>query len=167
MLPEDLLELRDDLRRERRRLGRLVDSLAPLLPRLGEGSEPVEVAALRLHSFSTAVERAFLLVSRTVNGGTPRQGEGWHRRLLERMAQTTELRPAVVRESTQQRLQEYLRFRHLVRNLYADELRPEPIALLLRELPEVWEALEQDLSAFEAWAAGVAEETSQPQPPAL
>lgn len=37
------------------------------------------------------------------------------------------------------RLQEYQRFRHLVRNLYADELRPEPVVTLLRELPEVWE----------------------------
>jgi hypothetical protein len=112
VLPEDLLELRDDLRRERRRLGRLVASLSVLLPRLGEGPEPVEVAALRLHGFYTAVERALLLVSRVVNGGTPRQGEGWHRRLLERMAMATELRPAVLREGTQQRLQDYLRFRH-------------------------------------------------------
>ena len=165
VLPEDLLELRDDLRRERLRLGRLVGSLAVLLPRLGEGPEPVEVAALRLHSFYTAVERALLLVSRAVNGGTPRQGEGWHRRLLERMAMATELRPAVLREDNQQRLQEYLRFRHLVRNLYADELRPEPIATLLRELPDVWEALEQDLIDFEAWAAGMAHDASQP--PAL
>jgi hypothetical protein len=164
VLPEDLLELRDDLRRERLRLGRLVGSLAALLPRLGEGPEPVEVAALRLHGFYTAVERALLLVSRAVNGGTPWRGEGWHRRLLERMAMATELRPAVLREDTQQRLQEYLRFRHLVRNLYADELRPEPIATLLRELPEVWDALEQDLIAFEAWAAGMAHQTCQPPP---
>jgi len=165
VLPEDLLELRDDLRRERRRLGRLVGSLADLLPRLGEGPEPVEVAALRLHGFYTGVERALLLVSRAVNGGTPRQGEGWHRRLLERMAMATELRPAVLREDIQQRLQEYLRFRHLVRNLYADELRPEPIATLLRELPEVWESLEDDLEAFEAWAEAVVQEARQP--PAL
>jgi hypothetical protein len=165
VLPEDLLELRDDLRRERRRLERLVGSLALLLPRLGEGPETVEAAALRLHGFYTGVERALLLVSRVVNGGTPRQGEGWHRRLLERMALATELRPAVLQERTQKRLQEYLRFRHLVRNLYADELRPEPIAILLRELPEVWESLEDDLEAFEAWAEAVAKGASRP--PAL
>ena len=72
-----------------------------------------------------------LLISRVVNGGTPSQGEGWHRRLLERMAMATDTRPAVLHESTQQELQEYLRFRHLVRNLYADELRPEPIQRLI------------------------------------
>jgi hypothetical protein len=158
MGPEDLLELRNDLRRERQRLARLVESLAELRPRLASGAETVEAAALRLHSFYTGVERALLLISRTVNGGTPRQGEGWHRRLLERMAMTTELRPAALREETQRQLQQYLRFRHLVRNLYSDELRPEPIAILLRELPEVWQNLESDLVRFEAWAAEIARE---------
>ena len=59
-------------------------------------------------------------------------------------------RPAVLRERSQQRLQDYLRFRHLVRNLYADELRPEPIALLIRDLPAVLEALAADLQGFRA-----------------
>jgi hypothetical protein len=49
-----------------------------------------------------------------------------------------------------------------VRNLYADELRPVPIATLLRELPEVWEVLEDDLEAFEAWVEAVAQEASRP-----
>lgn len=67
-----------------------------------------------------------LLISRVVSGGTPSQGEGWQRRLLERMAMATDTRPAVLNESTQQELREYLSFRHLLRNLYAHELRAEP-----------------------------------------
>ena len=63
-------------------------------------------------------------------------------RLLERMATATEQRPAVFKEATQVGLQEYLRFRHLVRNLYADELGPEPIALLLRQLPPLWHLIQ-------------------------
>ena len=69
-------------------------------------------------------------------------------------------RHAVLRERTQQSLQEYLRFRHLVRNLYADELRPEPIALLIRDLPAVWEALVADLHSFRAWLSRVAQPES-------
>ncbi|MCX5932190.1 MAG: hypothetical protein NTW83_10300 [Cyanobacteria bacterium] len=57
-------------------------------------------------------------------------------------------------------LQEYLRFRHLVRNLYADELRPEPITALIKALPEVWSRLEADLRAFEDWASALAERAS-------
>ena len=117
MTPSDLLELRDDLLREEQRLQRLVEGLGAIEPRLPYGSELVEAAALRLHSFYTGVERSLLLASRVVNGGTPARGEGWHRRLLERMAMDSDSRPAVLRERTQQRLQEYLRFRHWVRNL--------------------------------------------------
>ena len=80
MQAADLLELRDDLTREARRLQQLVGSLLELESRLGSGGETVEAAALRLHSFYTGVERMLLLVSRVVNGGTPSRGEGWHRR---------------------------------------------------------------------------------------
>jgi hypothetical protein len=37
MKPADLQELHDDLLRETERLGRLVSSLEPLLPRLSQG----------------------------------------------------------------------------------------------------------------------------------
>lgn len=139
MTPSDLLELRDDLLREEQRLQKLVQGLEAMEPRLSDGSVVVEAAALRLHSFYTGVERSLLLVSRVVK---------------------SESRPAVLRERTQQSLQEYLRFRHLVRNLYADELRPEPIALLIRDLPAVWEALAADLQSFRAWLVRVAQPES-------
>lgn len=86
MQAADLLELRDDLNREPRRLNQLVDGLLELQQRLSNSGETEEAAALRLHSFYMGVEKILLLVSRVVNGGTPSQGEGWHRRLLERMA---------------------------------------------------------------------------------
>ena len=73
------------------------------------------------------------------------------------MALETLARPAVLRDSTQQELQPFLRFRHLVRNLYADELRPEPIILLLDDLPPLWQDLALDLEVFESWAEGVAQ----------
>ncbi len=141
MVPEELRELRDDLLREEKRLERLVRSLEELLPRLEEphaqGPEVIEAAALRLHSFYTGVERCLL---------------------LERMAMATEQRPALLREETQSDLQAYLRFRHLVRNLYSDELRAEPIALLIDDLPEVWRKLSSDLEGFREWLASVVRE---------
>ena len=124
--------------------------------RLSSNSETVEAAALRLHSFYTGVERMLLLVSRVVNGGTPSRGEGWHRRLLERMAMPTDTRPAVLQEGTQRDLQEYLRFRHLVRNLYADELRAEPIQRLIEQLQPTWPQLSADIAAFQSWLTTIA-----------
>ena len=151
----DLLELRDDLTRETQRLEQLVISLAALQPRLLKSGETVEAAALRLHSFYTGVERMFLLVSRVVNGGTSSRGEGWHRRLLERMAMPTDTRPAVLQEATQRDLQEYLRFRHLVRNLYADELRAEPIQRLIEQLQPTWALLAEDIASFQRWLTAI------------
>lgn len=156
MQAADLLELRDDLTREARRLEQLVDSLVALESRLSSGGETVEAAALRLHSFYTGVERMLLLVSRVVNGGTPSRGEGWHRRLLERMAMPTDTRPAVLQEGTQRDLQEYLRFRHQVRNLYADELRTEPIQRLIEQLQNTWPQLSTDIAAFQSWLTTIA-----------
>ena len=95
MQAADLLDLRDDLTREMRRLQQLVEGLVALESRLGSGEETVGAAALRLHSLYTGVERMLLLVSRIVNGGMPNRGEGWHRRLLERMEMPTDTRPAV------------------------------------------------------------------------
>ena len=155
MEPAELLELREDLERESLRLQRLVEGLLALQARLSISGEAVEAAALRLHSFYTGVERCLLLVSRVVNGSTPAQGEDWHRRLLERMALATATRPALLREITQQQLQEYLRFRHLLRNLDADELRPEPIALLISQLPPLWQELQHDLRHFQTWLEAI------------
>lgn len=97
-----------------------------------------------------------LLVSRVVNGGTPSTGEGWHRRLLERMAMPTETPPAVLTERTQRDLEEYLRFRHLVRNLYADELHAEPIQHLIEQLRQTWPMLATDIAEFQSWMTTIA-----------
>ena len=159
MQAADLLELRDDLSREASRLQTLVSGLSDLGKRLDHSADAVEAAALRLHSFYTGVERMLLLISRVVNGGTPSQGEGWHRRLLERMAMATDTRPAVLNEATQQELQGFLRFRHLVRNLYADELRVEPIQRLIEQLQHTWPKLDADITSFQAWLRSIASES--------
>ena len=101
MQAANLLEVRDDLNRESKRLQQLIDGLLELEQRLNSSAQIVEAAALMLHSFYTGVERMLLLVSRVVNGGTPSQGKGWHRRLMERMAMATDSRPAVLQEATQ------------------------------------------------------------------
>lgn len=160
MQSADLLELRDDLSRESSRLHKLVTGLSDLGQRLEGSADAVEAAALRLHSLYTGVERMLLLVSRVVNGGTPAQGEGWHRRLLERMAMATDTRPAVLNEATQVELQEYLRFRYLVRNFYGDELRLKPIQRLIEQLQHTWPKLEADITGFQRWLTSIASESS-------
>jgi hypothetical protein len=58
------------------------------------------------------------------------------------------VRPAVLRSETQQNLNRYRGFRHVVRNVYTFKLDPEQIALLMKHLPPTMTLAEADLVAF-------------------
>jgi len=132
----DLLELHDDLGRECTRLQQLVDGLNEHGQQLDHSAESVEAAELQLHKFLNGHERMLLLVSRVVSGGHQSQGEEWHCRLLKSLEMNTDTRPAVQNGATQVGLQEFLQFRHLMRNLYVDKLRVEPIQRLIEQLQQ-------------------------------
>lgn len=146
-------DLITDLQIERGKLTQLVTSLQGLLPLWDQPTgqaERVDAAALRLQSFYTGVERCFTQIVRVFNGGPP-QGQDWHRRLLERMALESEQRPALLDPQTCDGLAELLRFRHVVRHLYAYELRPDQVKRLLVQATGLWPRLEGQLLGFEAW----------------
>lgn len=104
--------------------------------------------ALNLHSFYTGVERILEDIARSIDGVVP-AGREWHRDLLLQLsAEMGNIRPAVLRRDTRNRLDEYRGFRHVVRNLYAFNLRTSRLRELVNDLPECYEALGQDLAQF-------------------
>jgi hypothetical protein len=147
--PQRLRDLALDLAVEERKLDGLVDSLAALGDVAGDRLR-IDAAALRLQSFYTGIERCFLQISRVLHGGTHDRGD-WHRRLLERMGQPTQERPAVLPEASIASLQELLRFRHLVRHLYAYELQPEPVERLRILSIALWPKVQAELNVFQGW----------------
>lgn len=110
----------------------------------------MDAVALRLQSFYTGIERCFVLIVRAINGGTP-DGADWHRRLLERMAVASPARPALLRADTVRSLGELLRFRHVVRHLYAYELDAEQVERLLQKTLAIWPEVSRDLDQFTGW----------------
>ena len=46
-----------------------------------------------------------------------------------------------------------------MRNLYADELRVEPIQRLIDQLQQTWPQLEADITGFQRWLTSIARET--------
>jgi hypothetical protein len=58
------------------------------------------------------------------------------------------LRPSVVDEDSALALDEFRRFRHLVRNVYTMNLVPDKMAGLLATLPELWSQVRAELLAF-------------------
>jgi hypothetical protein len=77
----------------------------------------LDAVALNLHSFYSGVERLFELTGRHIDQVVP-DGEFWHHELVVQMVQEVpDVRPAVISADTAAGLDEYRRFRHLVRNV--------------------------------------------------
>ncbi|MGI6610660.1 MAG: hypothetical protein ACOX4G_09125 [Limnochordia bacterium] len=115
-----------------------------------------ESLALNLQSFYTGVERLLQLVASSLDGGIPK-GSDRHRQLLQQMIiEVHTVRPAILRPTTARSLDEYLRFRHIVRNLYAFELDNQRIQPLASGLQSVYEELKQDIDHFVSFLDEVA-----------
>jgi len=112
------------------------------------GKYHVDAAALSLHGFYNGVERLFEWIARQIDGTLP-QGSSWHRELLQQMTlDVPEVRPPVLQTPTAKLLEEYLGFRHVVRNLYSWELEPAKVKRLIELLPQTVQAVETDLETF-------------------
>jgi len=112
--------------------------------------------ALNLHSFYSALERIFELIALELDGGAL-GGDAWHTELLRQMSfELEDVRPAVIRTETAARLDEYRKFRHRIRNIYATNLDPDRMAPLVAGLVPLWPAIRQELAAFAAFLADLA-----------
>ncbi|MCG3206966.1 MAG: hypothetical protein FOGNACKC_00566 [Anaerolineae bacterium] len=108
----------------------------------------VDSVALNLHGFYSGLERLFELIARQVDRSLP-VSETWHRDLLQQMTQDIpDTRPAVISQKNADAIDEFRRFRHLVRNVYAIDLAPEKMAGLMNTLPDMWPNLRAELLAF-------------------
>lgn len=116
--------------------------------------------ALNLHGFYSGLERLFELIARHVDRALP-AGEGWHHDLLQEMTkEIAERRPAVISPESASILDEFRRFRHLVRNVYTFNLVPQKMEPLIAALPRLWKQVQVELSAF----ADFLEELAQANP---
>lgn len=112
--------------------------------------------ALNLHSFYSALERVFELIALELDGGAL-GGESWHIELLRQMSlDVPDVRPPVLQPDTAVRLDEYRKFRHRIRNIYATNLDPERMAPLVDGLATLWPAIRRELVAFAAFLADLA-----------
>jgi len=117
----------------------------------------LDSVALNLHAFYSGLEKLFELIARQVDGASP-EGIAWHRDLLSRMAEDVkDVRPAVISKETSGKLDQYRRFRHLVRNVYATNLNPEKISGLMENLTEFWPKLSAELEAFSRFLKDLSE----------
>lgn len=144
------------IRQESKQLGRIVSrvqTVAGMGKTRSAGRTPideihVESIALNLQSFYTGTERIFSAIASSLDKSLP-TGADWHRQLLQQMTlEINGIRPAVLSQPIVHSLDEFLRFRHVMRSLYAFELNEERIRDLVRKLPSTFDGLQADLKHF-------------------
>lgn len=121
----------------------------------------LDAVALNLHGFYAGLERLFELVARHMDHNLP-STETWHRDLLQAMANDMpRVRPALIDVDSANTLDEFRRFRHLIRNIYTTHLVPARMDGLLQVLPNLWSRLKNELLAFADFLGGLAEEPNE------
>jgi hypothetical protein len=118
----------------------------------------IDSASLNLHDVYSGFERVFKQIASIVDGNVPTSSE-WHRELLEQMGlDLPKVRPPVLSSDSIRRLDEYLRFRHVVRNVYTFSFDPERIGRLVKELEPNFEKIREELIMFASFLEKVGTE---------
>lgn len=108
----------------------------------------LDSVAFNLHSFYSGIEQIFEIVSNGVDEDVP-SGSRWHKELLEQMSiELLGIRPTIISNATKQELIEFLTFRHLVRDIYTFEIKPEKLARLVKMLPNTFEHFMKEINDF-------------------
>jgi len=133
-------------------LDRVVKRTLRAWPYAKETSENQDVyldsVALNLHGFYSGLERLFEMIARRLDHLLP-SSEVWHCELLFQMGREIQgVRPAVISQDHADRLDEFRRFRHLVRNVYTMNLVPDRMSKLISVLPDLRSQLRAELMVF-------------------
>jgi len=101
-----------------------------------------------LHDFYTAIEKIFREIAKDVDGELP-NGSSWHSSLLERMnLEIPTIRKKVINNELKIILYDYLRFRHIFRNIYGFELNWDKMGHLIVSLEGTYEKFRVQIEKF-------------------
>lgn len=150
-LPQRFVRLAAAIRAELNQLARVTAEAELALRDYPEAVPPPRelrgIGAI-VHDFYTGAEHIFEKIAAELDGGVP-GGSAWHRELLESMVlDLPSLRPPVLTTTTARALHEFLRFRHLFRNVYGFELEWTRLKPLLARLPTTSKQLESEVRTF-------------------
>lgn len=117
----------------------------------------LDTAVLNLHDYYVGLERVFQQIGTTVDGEIP-TGSAWHRNLLQQMQiEFKDFRPPVLSKELGLLLDEYLRFRHVVRNIYAFHFDVERVQRLVNQMRPTLAQVRVELLTFVSFLESVGE----------
>ena len=131
-------------------LERLLKELIEINKNISDNPNFIETRAAGsiLHDFYCGVEKIFERIFLFFYKNLPK-AEDWHNELLLKMASPIDkIGIAVISNELMQKLKDYLRFRHLFRNIYGFELKWERFKNLSLSLPAILDDLKNNLKKF-------------------
>ena len=130
-----------------------IETLTKALAQAQNIDEIIIIPALAsyLADFYTGCEYISERVAVELDGGLPK-GENWHELLLRQVADKgVENRPALWSGSLLLELDEYRKFRHLVRHIYNVRLKPARVLKLAQNVQPVFKKIEEAIAVFNQW----------------
>jgi hypothetical protein len=113
----------------------------------------LDSVALSLHSFYNGIERLFEAIATLVDGSRP-ETANWHQTLLAQMAvEISTVRPPVISAETCAMLDNYCRFRHVVRHIYGFQLDADQLLPLVEAVPAAFAQVSTELALFAQFLA--------------
>lgn len=101
-----------------------------------------------IENFYMGIEEIFKRIAIFTGEGVP-EGPRWHSILIKGMARDIPgVRPPVLEQETKNLLDEYRKFRHLVRNIYTFNVIPEKVMKLARGIAKVFGAFKKNTKEF-------------------
>ncbi|MFN2363988.1 MAG: hypothetical protein ABR596_06795 [Halarsenatibacteraceae bacterium] len=108
----------------------------------------LDSVALNLHSFYAGFERIFELIAREIDGSIP-DGSAWHQNLLRQMSiEIEKVRPQIISKKTQEKLDEYRSFRHVIRNIYSFNISKDKLKPLVENINHTFKDADKDINIF-------------------
>lgn len=148
MTKNSLLTLKKEIEKELKDLQRLNEEMAQVLTHKKPSFLETRAAGSILHDFYSGIEKIFRRIASRIDRDIP-SGEDWHTELLIRMSiPLDDIRPKVISENLKDQLADYLRFRHLFRNIYGFELKWERCKTLGIMLDRVFKLFQKEIKKF-------------------
>ena len=136
-----------------------LEKIGETLERIQRGLENIDILPVQAREFIEntiatdladaykGIERIFERIAREVDMHVPR-GSQWHKDLLAQMAEQRPERQSVISEQTSLQLEELLKFRHRVNNIYGKELIYKETEPHAKSIDALFVSVSQDLNTF-------------------
>ena len=147
-MKSNFLLIRDEIEEEIANIENLKDDFTKIKTKNLELEMKIRLYASILSDFYMAAERIFKIIAKDLDQDLP-EAKDWHKKLLRQMSiEFSEFRSKVINKELYHNLEEYLRFRHLVRNIYGFQLNYNRFEHLIQNFPKTVDKFINQLTQF-------------------